>query len=64
MMRYQMNKKQINSNEYITLESFISKYKKTKKKLKIIQQNKEEDNADDKQEEKQEIKIKIKKNKK
>ena len=60
-------KKQINNNEYITLDSFISKYKKTKKKLKIIQQNKEEDNADDKQEEKQEekqeIKIKIKKNK-
>jgi len=50
-------KKQINNNEYITLDSFISKYKKTKKKLKIIQQDKE----DDKQEEKQEIKIKIKK---
>ncbi len=57
-------KKQINNNEYITLYSFISKYKKTKKKLKIIQQNKEEGNAHDKQEEKQEIKIKIKKNKK
>lgn len=53
-------KKQINNNEYITLDSFISKYKKTKKKLKIIQQDKEVD----KQEEKQEIKIKIKKNKK
>ena len=53
-------KKQINNNEYITLDSFISKYKKTKKKLKIIQQDKK----DNKQEEKQEIKIKIKKNKK
>ena len=53
-------KKQINNNEYITLDSFISKYKKTKKKLKII----EEDKDDDKQEKKQEIKIKIKKNKK
>ena len=53
-------KKQINNNEYITLDTFISKYKKTKKKLKIIQ----EDKDDDKQEEKQEIKIKIKKNKK
>ena len=61
-------KKQINNNEYITLNSFISKYKKTKKKLKIIQEDKGQDkgehNEDDKQEEKQEIKIKIKKNKK
>ena len=42
-------KKQINNNEYITLDLFISKYKKTKKKLKIIQE--------DKQKDKQEIKI-------
>jgi hypothetical protein len=53
-------KKQINNNQYITLDSFINKYKKKKEKLKIIQ----EDKDDDKQEKKQEIKIKIKKNKK
>lgn len=56
-------KKQINNNEYITLDSFISKYKKTKKKLKIIQEDKDDNKDDNKLEEKQEIKIKIKKNK-
>ena len=50
-------KKQINTSEYIKVDSFISKYKKTKKKLKILQQD------NDKVEEKQEIKIKIKNNK-
>lgn len=47
-------KKQINSNEYIDINLYISKYKKTKKKLKVV----------DEKDEKQEIKIKIKKNKK
>ena len=46
-------KREINVNEYISLETYINKYKKTKKKLKII----EEDISD----KKQEMKIKIKK---
>ena len=52
-------KEQINNNEDTLLELFLKNYKKSKKKLKIIH----EDKDNDKQEEKQEIKIKIKKNK-
>ena len=46
-------KREINISEYISLETYINKYKKTKKKLKII----EEDISD----KKEEMKIKIKK---
>ena len=53
-------KKQINNNEYIDINLYISKYIKTKKKLKIIQENKEKDKEEDKQQVKQEIKIKKK----